>query len=206
MAIASRQLGAESGDEVLQRINAAAPAETMSVLSSSDAPEDLLQQAPLNEPAAYVQKQSSADEALRAVYIGSDCTLLQLPFARGEYTDVALDIVTPDGTLMPEVASWIRELGILDVDTKSQAKVSDSSRQRNLTVWFVTSEEADAQFPDVLTGDLATKLFNQASTLAVIESTSDQLQLRGLRRPGSIVCCKRKFDREVLGRIVDISE
>ena len=152
VAIASRQLGATSGEEVLQRINAASPAETMSVLSSSDAPEDLLQQAPLNEPAAYVQKQSSADEALRAVYIGSDCTLLQLPFARGEHTDVALDIVTPDGTLMPEVASWIRELGILDVDTKSKAEVSDSRRQRNLTVWFVTSEDADAQFPDVLTG------------------------------------------------------
>lgn len=210
VAIASRQLGESTGEDVLRRIrDEAAPAIPMCILVSSDRPDAMLQRAKLEGTAAYVNKQTSLNELLRAVHVGIERDLLQMPLKSNDHGNVQLDVITQDGLIPDEITAWIRELGVLDVTARSRVDFGKGiAHDRNVVVWFVASDSPDAHFPECLscsTNDAWFEITPDA-TVVVVEISSDGFRMRGVRRKAFIVACDYLFDRKSFESVISIAE
>ena len=203
VAIASRQLGEFTGEQVLRRIRQAnSSPQLMCILVSSDPPDQLVAQAPLEATVAYVKKQASPDELLRAVHASTGLTFLRLPFSKGSRREVRAGIVSPDGAVPDDLVDWVRTAGVA---TRSLAETLGSDlRNHDLIIWLAAASSGGGEFPECLSGSTAGDLLDRCSTLAIVQSTADGMRLRAVRRQAFVAVCDRKLDNDSLQRLMEI--
>jgi serine/threonine protein kinase len=206
VAIASRQLAGADGKDLLQTVRASAGSSpVMCVLTSSDSLRELMTHSRLKSPAAYARKQASMDELVRAIYVSTHHRFSDLPF-RDQRQDIAVTVLSEDGTVPGHLGQWLGDLGVTDVAASSLGDLAQSSLQsRNLIIWLDQLSATDIECAARLIGATAQRIVGDDATVAIVTTADSKMKLRGVKRSSFLATCDRQFDREGLERLLSIA-